>query len=117
MAITSAKAANLSCRWALDRHTAIQQTGTMKATFQIPDELYREMKAEVAREGRTMREVTIQLFQQWLVARKGGLGNRPRVDWREFPSPLATSVSTEVTDHSMGAIRSSIEKGRRGKDD
>lgn len=86
----------------------------MKATFQIPDELYREMKAEVAREGRTMREVTIQLFQRWLVARKGGLGMRPRVNWREFESPLAHRLSGEVTDHSMEGIRSSIEKGRRG---
>ncbi|MFP4357355.1 MAG: hypothetical protein ACLFSZ_02805 [Puniceicoccaceae bacterium] len=61
-----------------------------------------------------MREVTIQLFQQWLVARKGGLGTRPRVDWRDFPSPLAAKVAAEVEDHSMEAIRSSIEKGRRG---
>jgi hypothetical protein len=38
----------------------------MKATFQIPDALYRELKAETAREGLTMREVTIGLFEQWL---------------------------------------------------
>ncbi len=89
----------------------------MKATFQIPDELYRELKAEVAREGRTMREVTIQLFQQWLVARKGVAGGCPRVDWREFRSPLASHVSKEVADHSMEAIRTSIAKGRSGADD
>ena len=96
----------------LDNNTAIQQTGILKATFQIPDDLYREMKAEVAREGRTMREVTIQLFRQWLLARQGGLGTRPRVNWRDFPSPLASRISAEVGDHSMEAIRTSIEKGR-----
>ena len=89
----------------------------MKATFQIPDELYRELKSEVAREGLTMREVTIQLFQQWLVARKGGIGGRPRVNWREFRSPLASRIANEVSDHSMEAIRSSIVKGRHGADD
>ena len=88
----------------------------MKATFQIPDELYRELKAEVAREGRTMREVTIQLFQQWLVARNGVPGGCPRVNWREFRSPLASHVSKEITDHSMEAIRSSIAKKRYGAD-
>lgn len=89
----------------------------MKATFQIPDELYRELKAEVAREGRTMREVTIHLFQQWLVARKAGAIGQPRVDWQNFRSPLASRVSKKVSDHSMEAIRSSIAKGRYGAND
>jgi hypothetical protein len=35
----------------------------MKATFQIPDGLYREVKAETARDGRTLREVVISLFE------------------------------------------------------
>jgi hypothetical protein len=38
----------------------------VKVTFQIPDALYRELKIETAREGLTMREVTISLFEQWL---------------------------------------------------
>ena len=38
----------------------------MKATFQNPDALYRKLKIESAREGLTMREVTISLFEQWL---------------------------------------------------
>jgi len=42
----------------------------MKATFQIPDALYRELKIETAREGLTMREVTISLFEQWLRQKK-----------------------------------------------
>ena len=48
----------------LDLQPAIQLTGRVKATFLIPDELYREVKAETAREGRTLREVTIGLFEQ-----------------------------------------------------
>ena len=36
----------------------------MKETFQIPDDLYREVKAETARDGLTVREVAISLFEQ-----------------------------------------------------
>ena len=38
----------------------------MKATIDIPDELYRRVKARTAQEGRRIREVTIDLFLQWL---------------------------------------------------
>jgi hypothetical protein len=38
----------------------------MKATIEIPDELYRRVKAEAAWEGRPIREVTIELYRRWL---------------------------------------------------
>lgn len=38
----------------------------MKATFDIPDELYRRVKARSALEGRALRSVAVQLFQEWL---------------------------------------------------
>lgn len=38
----------------------------MKATIEIPDELYRQVKAKSALEGRPIREVTIELYQAWL---------------------------------------------------
>lgn len=38
----------------------------MKATIEIPDELYRQVKAKSALEGRAIREVTIELYQVWL---------------------------------------------------
>lgn len=38
----------------------------MKATIEIPDELYRQVKARSALEGRAIREVTIELYQAWL---------------------------------------------------
>lgn len=38
----------------------------MKVTIDIPDDLYRQVKAKVALEGRRIREVTIELFQNWL---------------------------------------------------
>lgn len=38
----------------------------MKATIDIPDELYRRVKARTATEGRRIREVAVELLRQWL---------------------------------------------------
>jgi hypothetical protein len=38
----------------------------MKATFDIPDDLYRRAKARSALEGRPLRSVAVELFQNWL---------------------------------------------------
>jgi hypothetical protein len=38
----------------------------MKATIDIPDDLYRMVKARSALEGRPIRAVAIELFQRWL---------------------------------------------------
>jgi hypothetical protein len=38
----------------------------MKATIEIPDELYRRVKAKSALDGRTIREVTIELYRAWI---------------------------------------------------
>lgn len=42
-------------------------TGNMKATIDVPEPLYRRVKARSALEGRTIREVTIELYERWLV--------------------------------------------------
>jgi hypothetical protein len=80
----------------------------MKATFQIPDELYREFKSESAREGRTVREVAIQLFEQWLRQKKQPTVPATPIDWQSFEPPLAALVPSEVTDHSTEAMREAI---------
>jgi hypothetical protein len=38
----------------------------MKATIDVPDELYRRVKAKTAMQGRAIREVTVELYQRWL---------------------------------------------------
>jgi hypothetical protein len=45
----------------------------MKATIDIPDQLYRRVKARAALEGRAVREVTIELYTEWLG--EGGPGS------------------------------------------
>ena len=47
----------------------------MKATIDIPDDLYRQVKAEAALRGLTVREVTTRLYRRWL--REGGDGRTP----------------------------------------
>ena len=39
----------------------------MKATIDIPDDLYRRVKAKSALQGRAIREVTVELYQTWLL--------------------------------------------------
>jgi hypothetical protein len=38
----------------------------MKATVDIPEQLYRRVKARAALEGRAVRDVTIELYERWL---------------------------------------------------
>ncbi len=38
----------------------------MKATFDLPDELYRRVKTRSARLGKPVRLITIELFERWL---------------------------------------------------
>ena len=50
----------------IDDNTVLQQPVDMKATIEIPDDLYRQVKARAALQGHTIREVTIELYQAWL---------------------------------------------------
>ena len=54
----------------------------MKATIDIPDDLYRRVKAQAALDGRAVREVAIELFTEWVGLREpatgvGGAADRP----------------------------------------
>jgi len=94
----------------LTRSQQYRKHESMKATFQIPDELYREVKAETAREGRTLRDVTISFFEQWLRDRKRMVTPSLPVDWRNFKAPLAHLVLEKGINHSMEAMRGNIVK-------
>jgi hypothetical protein len=91
-----------------DGWPAIQQAIPIKANFQIPGELYREVKAAAAREGLTLREVAIGLFEQWLRDRKSAVTPLPSLDWRNFKAPLAHLVSAGEINHSMETMREHI---------
>ncbi len=47
----------------------------MKVTIDIPDDLYRQIKADAALRGLTVREVTTRLYRRWL---REGESEEPR---------------------------------------
>ena len=53
----------------------------MKATIQIPDDLYRRVKAAAALRGRTIREVTTELYRRWLGEGEGAGANQNPTEW------------------------------------
>lgn len=56
----------------------------MRTTMDIPDDLYRSLKARAALEGRTVREVAVNLFREW-VGQEGEVEPVPA----PLPSPPA----------------------------
>ena len=67
----------------------------MKATFEIPDELYCKVKAKSAQEGRPVRVVVVELF-------RNRLGEPPAPDATQPPS------LSERMQHYCGIVDSGI---------
>ncbi len=93
----------------------------MKATIEVPDELYRRVKAKSAREGRRLREVTVELYQHYIgqdetpskSAPRKATAAEPLPEGREIPSWFGALGKTAraVTRHDMGTIRESVARG------
>lgn len=69
----------------------------MKATIELPDELYRRVKAKSALLGRPVREVTADLYRRWLSEDVGG---RPAVspqDWLDDWLALADEALKDAS--------------------
>lgn len=56
----------------------------MKTTIDLPDDLYRAVKARAALEGRTVRDVTVDLYRRWLGELMQGSGTEPGADLRAW---------------------------------
>lgn len=65
----------------------------MKATIDVPDDLYRRVKARSALEGRSIREVALDLFRDWL-----GDEKRTQAELHEAMRRYAGSVDSGKTD-------------------
>ena len=74
----------------------------MKATLDLPDDLYRRVKARSAMEGRPVRSVAIQLFQNWLDA--------PRADSAE-PADVAVAPTGLVDAPWIAIARKHLKPG------
>lgn len=68
----------------------------MKATIDIPDELYRKVKAKTAEQGRKVRDVTIELFQNWLAGGQSSKDSQERL--RKLMRKGVGCVESGVTD-------------------
>jgi hypothetical protein len=90
----------------------------MKATIEVPDELYRRVKAKSALEGRAVHEVTVELYQRYVgqgeapEPRETGAAGHP-LERRAVPSWFGALGKTArtVTRHDMDTIRESIARG------
>ena len=58
----------------------------MKATIDVPDTLYRRVKARAAIEGRSVRDVSVELFEGWLATAQTGASG---LDDAERPTAAA----------------------------
>jgi hypothetical protein len=85
----------------------------MKATLDIPDDLYRRVKARSALEGRPLRSVAVELFQTWLN------GSTTPAPAQPIPADDASAPWLAITrryvrpgmSHEMDAIREAIATG------
>lgn len=88
----------------------------MKATIDFDDNLYRRLKIEAARRGRTVRELVAEGVRYVL---DGELADtKPdetadAVEWRPEWFGVLKPWAAPAEDHSMSAIRESIARGRR----
>jgi hypothetical protein len=87
----------------------------MKVTLDIPDELYRRVKARSAMEGRPVRSVSVELFESWLDPRKAG-AFAPKVSAHESPLDAPWLAITRPhlrkgMSHDIEAIREAAAKG------
>jgi hypothetical protein len=97
----------------LDVDPAIRFTGFMKATIEVPDELYRLVKAKSALEGRAVREVTVELYRHYVGQEEAPPKAEEAASGQATPSWFGALGKTArgVARHEMSAIRESIARG------
>jgi hypothetical protein len=88
----------------------------MKATFDIPDDLYRNAKARSALEGRPLRAITIELFQNWLQSESDASVQNPEApssgELAQFPwLTISQKYMKPGISSDMNQIRKSIARG------
>lgn len=95
----------------------------MKVTVDIPDGIYRQVKAKSALEGWSVREVATTLFKSWVEQPGAGLrGTKAQaIGERESADPpwfgaLRSYARRAGGRHDMEAIRRSIACGRARED-
>ncbi|MDD5678776.1 MAG: hypothetical protein PHW60_12440 [Kiritimatiellae bacterium] len=86
----------------------------MKATIDIPDDLYRRVKAKSAMQGQPVREVVVTLFQGWIGEAAAEPDAASVVADGRTPAwfGAARKYAVRAAHHDMAAVRRSIVLGR-----
>lgn len=91
----------------------------MKTTIDIPDEIYRQVKARSAVEGRSVRDVTVGLFRGWIgdmgQSAAAAAGESPEIDGQSVPpwfGALRRYAPNAAGRHDLESVRQSIARGR-----
>lgn len=88
----------------------------MKTTIDIPDELYRRVKAQSALQGKRIRELTIELYRRWLAEQEARPDARTPEAWlqewvRLGEEELGTAPPGPTATEIQKADRSRLERG------
>ena len=86
-----------------------------KATIDIPHELYRRGKAKAALKGRAVRDVTIELFRNWVQERESTphAEGEPPVNWVDqllgyaVPADLPRPTAREILEKDRNRLERS----------
>ena len=88
----------------------------MKTTLDIPDDLYRRVKARSALLGRAVREVTIELYQRWLGESPGGAPQaRSSEQWLDEWLRLGETLLREAPNRPTGTEILAADRRRLGQ--
>jgi hypothetical protein len=103
----------------IDKTQEYSSLYSMKATLEIPDELFRNVKARSALEGRPVRSVAIELFEKWLTGEFeiGSKSSEPTPLHPETAKAypwlkIAAKYPNPEASYEMDDIRESIVRGR-----
>jgi len=95
----------------------------MKTTIDIPEVIYRKVKAKSALEGRPVRDVAITLFRAWVDQRDTPLASSEEKPLKvgDQPDPLWFASLRKYAHNSRGrydmaSVRRSIARGRAGEE-
>jgi hypothetical protein len=91
----------------------------VKTTIDIPDEIYRQVKARSAMEGRSVRDVTVGLFRGWVgdvaPSVSAAAGEPGKIDGKPVPpwfGALRRYARNARGRHDLQSIRRSVARGR-----
>ena len=84
----------------------------MKATIEFDDALYRRLRVEAARRGRTVRDLVAEGVRHVLDTPAAPSTATEAAAWRPTWFASLGQYAAAVDDHSMSAVKRSIARGR-----